>query len=555
MSKQIFIWIFILFSPLMPLHADDVNLTLSQQIVGINESFSVIFSCPHSISGHPDFSPLDTDFKILSQSQSFKSSIFNGQVAQESRWTLTLMGKREGNLTIPSISFGQHSSQPKTIEVTSAQTTKQDDTLFLETELSPKNSVYEQTQLIFTVRLYRSVNISQGMLSEPKANDSDASIERLGKDLEYEHYHSNGARYIVLERNYAVFPQKSGELIFDPITFEGRVIIGNGRSFFNSQSQFMRVVSKQEKIDVKPIPAPFTKSNWFAANDVKLIEEWSTDPDKIILGEPITWTLTVAAEGCLGNQIPALSLNLPAELKQYLDKPQTSNDKNMGKRQEKVALIATKSGTFSLPEVNIKWWDLKSDQLRETLLPARTIHVQAAPLADQIAMNAPSIEEKKSGPIEQPVLQQPPQELQTIPMWAWILIGLNIIWITGLPYLLYKNKNFAKTPPQPDSLKQVHHLLKKACKNNDAKQAEAALLAWAQKMFPQERFRSIMSIKKQLPKELQEAIDDLNQALYGSNNNWQGESFWLAFSSFKPIHQPYPRKNREAPLLRELYPN
>jgi hypothetical protein len=55
----------------------------------------------------------------------------------------------------------------------------------------------------------------------------------------------------------------------------------------------------------------------------------------MIVGEPITLTLTLTAEGCMGNQIPLISLNLPEEIKQYQDKPQIENnvkgERNVGR--------------------------------------------------------------------------------------------------------------------------------------------------------------------------------------------------------------------------------
>ena len=524
MGKQIFILVLLLLNAMPWVFAEDVSLSLSQGTVGINESFTAIFSSRERVQEQPDFAPLQTDFTILSNSQSHQTSFINGSITQEARWTLELMGKREGNLIIPSIQFGKYSSEAKTIQVGSSHSTKQDDTLFLETEISPKNSVYEQTQLIYTVRLYTSMKIAQAALSEIKVNDQDAMIEKLGDDTQYEHYHSNGNRYIVVERKYAVFPQHSGELVFSPVVFEGKAVVG-GNSFFDIQTQFKRVYSDQEKVEVKPIPAPFQKNNWLAAYDVKLTEEWSADPSNVPLGEPITWTLTLTADGCLGSQIPTIPLNLPGNLKQYLDKPQIYNQSNangnVGVRQIKVALIAANPGKITLPEITVKWWDLNTDQLRETQIPAQTIQVQG----DPVALNTPLIDRTTDSPLISQPTQAPLEnfkDTQTLPIWAWCLIGLNGIWIVGLFFMVYK-KMALKISVKPDSLKQIKLHLKKACQANDPKKAEVCLLVWAGYLFPKVKPLNITGIKQHLSKDLQTAIDELNQALYGPKKTWKGD--------------------------------
>lgn len=543
MFKQVF-FIFVLFilCGISTAFAEPIKVSLSQKIVGLNESFTVEFKTREAIGEKPVFSPLLADFDILSSSQGNRTSIINGKLDQENSWTLVLMAKREGKLTIPPVQFGQQHSLPETIEVTTAAPKDQGDPIFLETDLQPKTEAYEQTQLIYTVRLFRSVNTVQATLTEAKVNDPDAIIERLGNDHEYEHYHTDGKRYLVLERKYAVFPQKDGELIFSPIVFEGKVIKGRS-SFFDVQGQFMRVSSDEEKVFVKPVPLPFHKHNWFAANDVTLLGEWSADPSNIPLGEPITWTLKLMANGCLGSQIPDVPLQLPSDLRQYPDKPQVENqakaDGFVGVKQIKVVLIPSKAGALTIPEINLKWWDLKTDQLKVATLPATTIQVNDG----AVAMNTPSIQQAAIPLQEQ---QEQTDRSQSLPYWVWCVMGLNVFWIAGLVFVLCKKR-------KPDPLKSLKSQFKSACIAHDAKQAEAALLAWAGILFPQEKPLNLLKIKPHVPEPFQKALDELYHALYGKKTEWRGEALWKAFIAFKP--QNSSRASQKARILRELYPS
>lgn len=526
----------------------EVNVSLNRKSVRINESFSAQFSSQAGVSQQPDFSPLENDFDILSQGQSQNISIINGRMTQQYQWSLTLMAKREGTLTIPSITFGNDRSEPQTIEVTAPKTSDHQETIFLEASLSPSTHVYEQAQLIYTIKLYCAVSLAQGALSEIEASDKDAIIDRLGNDNQYDQYDDKGNQYRVIERKYSVIPQHAGELVFTPILFQGKVVTGRS-SFFDVPTEFIRASSNEVKVEVKPIPAPFNRSNWFPANNVKLSEEWSADPETMKLGEPITWTLTVKAEGIPGAQIPSIPLQFPADVKHYLDKPQVETRQEaqgtVGTKQFKVALIASKPGKITLPEIIIKWWDLKEDKLKETRLPSRILDVQGS----QVAMNENLDDQPKKAAVDSKAEEDSILTNEESFGWIWGVLGLSCLALGGV-YFVVSKRNASKSE-KADSLRQIKSRLRKACMAHDAKQAEELLLAWGEQVFPDLKPLNMTIIKNYLPETIQEAITDLNRALYSQKGEWDGMVLWKAIDNFKPKH---PHSNKGAGLLRKLYP-
>jgi len=96
----------------------------------------------------PDFSPLDQDFIILNQDQSTSASWINGKTSKTIKWTLNVIAKKVGTVTIPAIAFGSDMSNPLSIEVTKGDTNKAvntDEDLFLEVEATPLDP-YLQSQ-------------------------------------------------------------------------------------------------------------------------------------------------------------------------------------------------------------------------------------------------------------------------------------------------------------------------------------------------------------------------------------------------------------------------
>jgi len=303
------------------------------------------------------------------------------------------------------------------------------------------------------------------------------------------------------------------------------------------------VSSGQEKIVVKPIPVPFQKRDWFAARHVALKGEWSADPSHVPLGEPITWTLTITADGCLGSQIPDIALRLPPDLRQYPDKPQVSNkpkeDGLAGVKQIKIVLIPAKPGEVVVPEIGLKWWDLTADQPREAKLPASVMNIYDG----AVAINDPAAPQQSGAPLGS---QENPQQNLALPYWVWGLSALNVLGLAILGFFLcIKLKR--------DPLKLHKRYLKHACAAHDAKQAETALLAWAGILYPQCKPMNLMKLKPFVPEHFQNALDGLCEAIYGNRKNWSGDDLWKAFAACK--HQKPHGPIKKIEKLRELYPS
>ena len=210
--------------------ATEIDTTLDRSQISINDSFQLIFSTTGSPDAAPDFSPLEKDFEILNQNQQSSSSWINGRSTQSVQWVLNLMAKQVGKFLIPPVPFGKDSSKPVTITVSqNAQPggNNRDEDLFLEVEATPKNT-YVQSQVIYTVRLYRKVQITQASLNEPEL--ADAIVEKLEEDKNYT-TQLNGVSYAVIEQKYAIFPQKSGSVTIDPVVLTAQVVTNNRRRF------------------------------------------------------------------------------------------------------------------------------------------------------------------------------------------------------------------------------------------------------------------------------------------------------------------------------------
>ena len=85
-----------------------------------NESFALELIVDSAADVSPDLSVLDADFHVGQTSRLSNTRIVNGEITRSMSWTITLMPKRAGRITIPPITVGSEQSNPLTISVSAA---------------------------------------------------------------------------------------------------------------------------------------------------------------------------------------------------------------------------------------------------------------------------------------------------------------------------------------------------------------------------------------------------------------------------------------------------
>jgi len=517
--------------------AAQISVSFDRNPVSLDESFQIIFTANDTPDNDPDFGPLEQDFEILGQSQSSNSSWINGQSSKTIQWTVNVMAKHPGSLVIPAVKFGDDVSQPASVLVTQATANKAvdtDDDLFLEVEATPQ-SPYVQSQVLYTVRLYRRVEIAQASLNEPELGD--AVIEKLGDDSNY-NTQINGVNYLVTERKYSIFPQKSGSLTIKPLMLTAEVVANtrpNFNGFFNSQmTKTKKISSKSVTLDVKPAPATFTGKHWLSAEQLVLKEEWSGDNQQMKVGEPLTRTLTLLAKGTTVGQLPEINIGkIDDRLKTYPDQPVLQEQKKpeglIAFREEKIAIIPSKAGFYKLPAIEIPWFNSQSQKMEIAKIPETAI----------TALDAAGTQQAPVTPVAPAEVQQPQKAEQSTPIttppqqqniWLWVSVFLASGWLATLAYFLIKRS--AKRPVAEKSEQEIRledsvKSLKKACADNNATAAKDALLAWGRQKYGA---ASLGAIAELSDARLRDEVLHLNRILYSREpDQWQGKKLFQAF--------------------------
>ncbi len=539
--------------------AAEITVSADRNPVHINESFQLIFEAKGSVDDDPDFTPLKKDFEILQQNQSSNFSMVNGTTTKSKQWLLTVMAKKEGVLSIPAIAFGKDRSQDTAITVKpriQAQADQQGD-LFLEVEVEPEKA-YVQGQIILTVRLLTAINIAQYGIDEPQINNLDVIIQQIGEDKQYRS--TRGQRdYIVLERNYAIFPQNSGTLHMEPLFAQAEVVVGsNSRmSFFRSNTRTRRLQSQALDIEVAGIPQGYQGKAWLPAIGVQLVEEWPQNPPEFTAGEPVTWTLSAGAKGLTSAQLPELTPSDIAGLKQYPDQPilqdQQEGNVVIGLRQEKIALIPPHAGEFTLPAIEIPWWNTATEKMEVARIPERKISVAPGEVTAQPAVPVPGSEKLPQAPTPEGLIEKIPQSAPQTTHWPWISLFLGSGWfLTALGWVYSKKSRSTKDTKQDvASFKKAKKGLKKACVQSDAQSMKNALLLWGKIIYPQSPPHSLGDLGRLIGEPMQSELEKLNSALYSAGaQEYNGQRIWEIGREFTPhiLENKASHKNTLEPL-------
>jgi hypothetical protein len=549
----------LLLTALWLLYALPSQAALQAQVdrnpVAMNEPFTLTLKSDAG-GGDPDLTALKRDFAVLGQSKSNSLQIINGSISRSTQWQISLAAKQSGPVQIPAIPIGSASSPPISLTVTpqsQASVDQQNRNLFLEVSATPQ-TVHVQQQIVFTVRLYSALNLGNGsQLSDPEFPGMDALVKPLGDAPPFE-VQRNGQTYTVVERRYAVFPQKSGQFSSTPVVFDGSVIEanqgGNGPFMFNPFNQTsrpMRLRSKPLAFDVKPVPPGIDSNAWLPASSVQLSEQWSSNPPVFSVGEPITRTLTLMVAGLTASQLPTLNSGAIDGLKVYPDQPTLKDapgDSGMrATRTEKIAYIPTRTGSVTLPAISIKWWNVAANKMELAQLPARTVTVlpgsASAAVPPVVAGSAGAPVAAAPAPSVPPPAQPDGMATRPAAWWPWLALLFGVGWLVTLLAWLWRRKatvlQSAPVSPKTARLGQLEQAIQRACQANDAALAKTQLLAWAKARWPTQPSTSLTAMARRCEPALAEALITLDRSLYAAaQSDWRGEDLWQQFSRHTP---------------------
>ena len=477
----------------------------------------------------PDFSPLAQDFNLLGTQSSSSMNIINGQASSKLLWAIGLEPKHGGVLTIPVLDVAGQHTQALTLSVQAAAAGtggKTGDDVYVDATIEPR-APYVQQQVHLTVKLYFAVNLSDGSLNEPLAEGM--VVRKLGQDANYT-AEVAGRRYRVLERHYALLPEKSGALSLPPIGFRGHAVDPGDINSFFSRGRSVAARSEPITLDVRPRPAASGSDAWLPAHAISLTADGIDAATTAKVGEPLTMTLHLKAQGLGFEQLPELKLPTIEGADVYPDKATTQNRDDgewlYGERERKFAIVPNRSGTLILPAISVDWWDTAHDRAETAQVPARTVQVQAAVASVTKAdtekaqsvtssSNAPIATSPNAMNVENSIQDEQAERWRHVAIIGFSLWALTLAaWIFWLLAQRRRERRAAPAPSMDFTSPAAQTAVREAARRADWAAAARALLAWARVSQP--RLRNIGELANVLDDSTQiAALGELDRVCYG----------------------------------------
>src|SRR5690348_593684 len=368
---------------------------LDRDHAALGDTVTLNIEGPAALSAAPDLSPLRADFDVLGTSSSSRVQIVNGTSQTSTQLGIALRPKHAGTLTIPSLQIGGERTQPLTLQVTPAPSGAQGgpgDPAFLEASVdSPAPYVGQQD--VYTLKLFYTGSLTGGQLEDPQADG--AQVIHLNGDTRYQTTR-NGQAYQVVERHYALVPERSGRIVVRGPTFMGRMLSGGGNDPFDSffdDGKPVQARADDIALDVRAAPAG-AGTPWLPAQSVTVKLSGLPNDGQVKLGEPLSLTLSVDALGAPADRLPEPQLPPLDGARVYPGQTQnaTRDDGHWlhGTRTRSFAIVPNRAGQLTIPAITLNWWNVALDHAEQARVPAHTLSVIGA-TGGNAAMPAPPI--------------------------------------------------------------------------------------------------------------------------------------------------------------------
>jgi BatD DUF11 like domain len=585
-----------------------VSASLDASQIGSGDTVQLTLEHDGRTSGQPDLAPLQQDFDILGTSSSTTYELINGSASEKTAVVLTLAPKVTGRLTIPALSWDGQYSQPLALTVTGPGGNGQAGAagaapaakVFIQTTATPQ-SPYVEAAVQVTVRLFTAETLYHADLELP--DNSNFVVKQIGSD-ESSDAERDGQTYRVFTRQYLVFPLHSGKLTLQGPVLDAEVAVGEARTpygnspfggFFGGRLfsgvlrtvRPVRVHGNPLVLSVRPRPAGAVGSYWLPARNVTLSAAWNPAKLTARAGDPVSLDLDLEATGLTAAQLPDLSslLRFPSGLQAYPDQAKLTdasrNGHLVGNRDQTIAVMADQPGHYTIPALEVTWWDTQTNQPRAARLPARTLTILPAPgAAAPAASAAPATAAQpiqapaasRHGPSPSPAVATASRAQKSAPTrtpttWKWISIGLAVVWLATLGAWLWSRRSRSPSGPggtgnsrgptpapsplraPPDAARE-RAAFRAGCSAHDAQAARAHLLAWAAALWGSTP-AGINAVAARIgDTRVTALLRDLDRACY-AGGSWQGQPLGAALTELPPASA---KSTRERDGLAPLYP-
>lgn len=177
-------------------------------------------------------------------------------------------------------------------------------------------------------------------------------------------------------RSYVIFPQRTGRLEIPPL----QIWLGVSRD--GEASPPFAVTTPPVTLRVVAPAGAEEIQGLVTTPSLTVREVWEPPTGDLRVGDALRRTVRLSADRSLGMLLPELAFSAPRGIAVYPDQPRVLDHVNRGRyrgeRVETVTYVLQRPGSYTLPPIEIHWWDPGSGRLMTETLEEHSFEVGGA---------------------------------------------------------------------------------------------------------------------------------------------------------------------------------
>ena len=382
--------------------------------------------------------------------------------------------------------------------------------------VSPRN-VYVGQPCKYTVKVYTDTWFTQGAVFQPFSLN-DAFIVPANNQVGTERI--NGKTYSFVAHNYWVYPYNAGELLLPQ-----QKIVVHSPAPAQYKATAKTIISKTANLNVTPNPPHISADNWIVAQRLNRTESWSGKTTNLKVGDVIERSVNINAYGTMASFMPELNWDKIDGISVYPQSPKITTETPerstaiIANQKQTVAYLFEKEGTFTIPAVNIGYWDVNQHRWVDRSLPSLTVEVAPNDDLSVLASHRDSLMQQSQVEVLNHIPENQDDKWREWSIWTvYIIVGGVVILL--LIYLIRRIKaqivRYKKTEK---------YIFRKLLRSDSDKGFYAYLYRWISCVSDQNSLENLVKTKASL--QLQADFNSYYKLMFEKSTNTKKRNTFL----------------------------
>jgi len=341
----------------------------------------------------------------------------------------------------------------------------------------------------------------------------------------------NGSSYAGITQTYVIYPQQAGDFRVPPVKLGVPYAIAPPTS--TTAEVALPTLSFHAHVPTAALDLPY----FLPTTQLTIMQRWSRPLKNLRTGDLVDRTITVTAKKMEAMLIPPLKLVQPNGIRVYPAEPVVRDQKTdrgdfvYGQRIETAKYVIQKPGDYTLPPIELKWWNLATRQLVTAAVPAVTFSAIDNP--NYVAEIPPPPEAPAATHIE----KAPPWQRYAPRLRHEVQLGLLVLLLFLIARLLHLTLARLATWRKKRSSSEAAQFRKliHAAKANHPELTYSYLLKWFAVEFPGVPVDMVMHTLDE--PVLRKVVEALSRTLYSNDlpvtKGWDGKALAVELRRFR----------------------